>query len=196
VRASLAVLIRLERSEVYNNESGGLVISGSEFRIVNNFIRHNGRYLSDVGGIKFDPSAGVTQGSFVNNTLFGNRARTGAAAQCGQTLVLANNIIFGNVEPDGDTGGTRVSSVVGCVPTHSVAQAEDVAVLSQDADADTTPPVFVNDGTEEPELVDLHLEAGSGGLGRGDLGVAPSDDFDGQPRGGGIDVGADQISGL
>ncbi|HEY3354832.1 MAG TPA: right-handed parallel beta-helix repeat-containing protein [Polyangia bacterium] len=186
VQATSAPLVTVRRSQIWGNPGGGISTLASDFEVVNNFIYLNGLYTSAIGAASFFQTSSDATKRFVNNTVWLNLGQ-GAAVAC-QSMTAAT-VLNGIVWQNTHTGGA-VSSVAGCDVSHTLTDDPAVAGLG-DNPASTPPPLFVS--TTAPAF-DLHLQAGSGGLGIGGPG-APADDIDGEPRPAGrIDLGADQIT--
>jgi hypothetical protein len=190
VQAQGGATLTLTRSSIYGNAGGGIRTQMADFDVVNNFIYTNGRLTSAAGGALFYGAGNGVKTRAVNNTVWSNQASGAGAGILCQSLTgvtVANTIIWGNTQ-----AGPALSSVAGCDEVrYSLTDDPAVAALASAHNlGPSTPPLFASDIYP----FDLHLQAGSGGLGAGDPTVAPADDIDGQPRTGAIDIGADQLT--
>lgn len=173
--------IRLERSRVLGNLSGGLRFFDSAFIVRNNFIGLNGTVdVSTLGGVDL-VSVPDASSIFEFNTVSGNRSRSDVSpgVHCGDSITLSSNIVWGNgVVPD-----TTVQSV-GCT------------FVNSDIGGPGGAPPNINKNPLFHDAVggDYHLDAGSPCANAGQSGTGTADDIDGEPRpkGPAPDIGADE----
>lgn len=188
VSASLGTLTMVN-TKVSSNGGGGVAITNSGFKLVNNVIVLNGGTGSFFGGVKIDQiAAGTTLREMSFNTIANNLGPTGIVTGVACSLVLtactfSNNIIFDNVVSSGITQTTGNN----CSYTYS----------------DIGPGVVVG-GTGNlsvgPQFVDVsggnfHLMGTSPVKDKADPAATLGTDFDGdvRPQGGARDMGADEV---
>ncbi len=183
--------IKIYRSRIMENETGGVFLQGGSFELENNFIVRNGNLLQSpgevTGGIVVQPGLGVSAGphTLLHNTIADNLAPM-AAASAGVVCGLApgvmrsdSNIVVGN-----ERNGTDPQSVGVCGFRFS-----NVTGIGGSNDNISLAPTFVNAG-----MGDYHLASGSAGLNVADPNSPTDEDIDGdaRPNGGGFDMGADE----
>jgi cysteine-rich repeat protein len=171
-------LCELRRNRVLSNESGGVRIQGSAFRLVNNIVAENGGNTTAFGGVSVD-AAGASPAVFLHNTVAFNQGQGGATARggvrCISAVTLVNSILWGQ------TGRAVDGS---CTPRYCIVDQGGFDGVDNNLEADP--------------LLDAqyHLGAGSPAIDQGDSsGVTPPDldiDHDPRPQGCCVDMGADE----
>ncbi len=185
--------IRIYRSRIMENETGGVFLAGGSFELENNFIVQNGNLLESpgevTGGIVIAQGLSVVGGPHAlrHNTVAGNLAPMlleSAGIVCG----LAPGMIEsdGNIVVDNDRAGSGadLQSAGPCGFSYS-----NVTGIAPENGNISVAPTFVNADTG-----DYHLATGSAGIDAANPNSPTSDDIDGdtRPNGGGYDMGADE----
>lgn len=173
--------VTIERNQISVNRDGGLVMTGSQYAVSNNFIFGNG---TAGPGVSIGSGCSELSGGpgFRGNTVAKNTTLAGAAGvQCSGAADLRDSIIWSNTGPGGNTSGGSTCNLVNVV----TAPAMD--------------PNFVD--ALNPTTFDFHLN----GKTAANLAccidkVATSPltvDYDGrarpQPAGGMVDIGAHEV---
>jgi hypothetical protein len=171
------------RSIVRGNYGGGIMMSGKNFRIVNNIIVGNG---ADASGptagvfILAEPPGGISTLSFntVADNVVGSAGNVGGLRCETDDFVVnaANNIVWGNAI-------TQVSPDPGCGNTYSDIQGGATGTGNIDSN-----PIFVGGG-------DYHISFDSPCRDAAAPDASTSDDIDHEPRAEGLraDIGADEF---
>jgi len=184
--------LRLLRSSITANESGGIKVTSSGFHIANNFIYRNGdSATSAVGGAVIDNNASRPQQVFAFNTVLGNSlsaAGVPVGVQCEVvgTAAMVNNIVDKGVFSSPAIGGNCVwsSSAIHKMDMDSVPEA--IAPRSTNIDSNCG---IVIDGSSLPRL-----SASSECRGLATANPEISIDYDGELRDPDApDIGADEI---
>jgi hypothetical protein len=132
---------------------------------------------------------GATGTKFENNTVYANDHAyngIGLHLQGCATPAIRNNIILSNTQNYvNDSSGT-------CVPTcdHNLVPVNPTGCTS----GQTGAPTFA-DGLTGHSETSFHLAVGSVGIDQGATLAEVTDDFDGDPRTGAYDIGADELDG-
>ncbi len=169
--------LTLDRMLISGNNGGGIQLSSGTFVMTNSFVVSNGSASSLGGGVRVLTG---TTGHMDFNTIASNVTTTGEAAGVScpnpSTFGGSSDILYGNGTLDISGSCTWTSSDIGIT---------QVPILSG------------NDFDEPPQFVsptDFHIMATSPCVGVGDPGTPDDHDYDGDPRTGKPDVGADQVN--
>jgi len=171
----------LERSKIFGNQSGGLVLFQSGFTVRNNYIYGNGTDISSTGGVRF-VLASASPAIFEFNTLAKNVATAGIGPglHCDMALDINSVIVWGN-------GASPSVAQVGGNCSFDYSDIGGTAV--EDKHNIKMDPMFTN-----PAADNYSLGATSPCIETGKPGTMTTDDFQGEPRPNGTapDIGADE----
>jgi hypothetical protein len=176
--------LRLTRSLVFGHPNGGVVITGAEFVLENDFIVQNGGPFSLFGGLLITQISPGGEHVFDFNTVAYNAAAPEmtpgvVCSVVGTPLTLTNSIVFAN------GGGLQVE---GSNCSWSYSDISPIAVAGRGNRS--TDPQFV-----DPARSDFHLRSTSPVRDLADPTATLAVDHDGdrRPQGGGPDIGADEV---
>jgi len=173
--------VTLERSEIFGNAGGGLLLFQSGFTIRNNFIYRNGTATGTTGGAQLImPPASPRVFEF--NTVTKNMAMppVGPGLHCDTAVAMSSVIVW-------DNGASPDLAQVGGNCTFDFSDIGGTAVVvPENIKMD---PMFVDAAAD-----DYHIAATSPCVDKGELGAGNGEDFDGQsrPNGSRPDIGADE----
>jgi hypothetical protein len=96
----------ISASELEAGQQGAVSITGASFELINNLIFNNGGQDAPAGGVRLSQITADHTGRFEHNTVTGNYCSTCAAsgvecAEVSASLVMSNNIVYGNSEEGG-----------------------------------------------------------------------------------------------
>lgn len=178
--------LEVERATIDRNTSGGVLISNTDFSLVNNFIIRNGDVGSSgslFGGVRISNGGDFTQ-VLDFNTIADSRANSnapGAGVSCEVTksMTASNNIVYLR------TGGTAIMSNTNCSWTYSDIQGGPAGTGNIDMD-----PLF-----SDAANANFHLKTTSPCRNAADMNATNDIDVDGdvRPEGGRADIGADEV---
>jgi hypothetical protein len=171
--------VSIEETRIDSNAGGGVLLTGSDFSIVNTFITRNGNSGGSFGGVQIasDPPHPASA-RFLFNTVAYNIATSNAGVQCNNTapIAAADSIVIGN-GPSAQVSGA-------CFWTYS----------------NISPAVFGDGNTaasasfKDVSHGDFHLADFSSCIDSADPMMMEGTDFDGDSRPSGLraDIGADE----
>ena len=173
--------VTVERSRIFANQRGGLLLFQSGFTVRNNYIFRNGNDVSGTGGAHFIMAVASPR-VFEFNTLTRNVAPAGVGPglHCDAALDINSVIVWGN----------GVSPAVAQVGGNCVFDYSDIGGTAvKDKHNIKDDPAFLDPATDDYALGPLSPCADSGQPGTG-----TTEDFQGEPRPNGAapDIGADE----
>lgn len=200
----------IEYNSANGNYGGGVYSIGGTF-VSRNRIGKNSLFNQPSwgGGIVIDSPSG-TPPRIENNFLYGNLAHKAGGIYLlrGQNVIFMNNSLSAN-KPDQPNagGGMYVAAGATCILQNTILWGNGDDLYEENADACTLSHNDIEDGDDNgvngnisanPLFVaydDLHISSGSPVIDAGRSAAAPSIDIDGDPRGGKVDIGADELPG-
>lgn len=179
IRIGSGAFARIEKNRIHEHAGGGLELDTDiGFIVRNNIVIDNGTASSELGGVRI--GRGPPNSVFSNNTVVMSRSATSSTAgiECVPEAAVTNSILWDQ------------AAVPACAITFSdVGPITSTVAIGEGVFS--APPLLTDDG---------HLKSGSPCVDAGDPrsiaeGVAPIEDIDGEsrPKGGAIDVGADEL---
>jgi hypothetical protein len=193
VKSTMSNRVTIERSLVRENSEGGILLQDvSAYQVVNAFVVGNGTAGgagTSFGGALLKPNGATGPFLFVNNTVADNFSKgstrdEAGGVRCDASATITNSILWQNTPAKSPGGQTSPA----CGLSHSDV---DAAAAPPGAGNLNQPPQFLGSTLDIPER--YHLGQSSPCINKGTKTNGPAVDYDGDPRVGDPDIGADEV---